>query len=103
MADETREDDIVSCHEKGDGSSDGGAAVAVDETDEGRKVTALSNELRISSAIRPQELLLLQRTTPLESDEDITQEGGVAAGEGALRNGLGRYIGVHGDAVLSGR
>lgn len=52
-------------------SHHGGPTAAMDATDEERRVMALANELRISSAISPRELLSLQCNSPLESDDEI--------------------------------
>lgn len=74
----------------------GESTAAMDATDEERRVMALANELRISSAISPRELLSFQCNSPLESDDDIypseetagEHEGGEAAqGEGGGGSG----------------
>lgn len=60
------------------GSYPGGSTPAVamdtDETAEDRRVMALANDLRISSAISPHDLMSLRTTTPLESDDGLDDE-----------------------------
>lgn len=86
-------------------SRHGESTAAMDATDEERRVMALANELRISSAISARELLSFQCNSPLESDDDIypseetagEQEGGEAA-----RRGEGGGSGREEDAGGSG-
>lgn len=52
-------------------------AVGVPKTrdeDEEHRVTALSAEPKISFTITPRELLLLQGSSPLESDDDVSEQ-----------------------------
>eukprot|EP00904_Undaria_pinnatifida_P004070 jgi/Undpi1/13664/HiC_scaffold_9.g03318.m1 len=63
----------------------GESVAAMDATDEERRVIALANELRISSAISPRELLSLQCNSPLESDDDISPAEDEEEAEGGER------------------
>lgn len=66
------------------------SVAAMDATNEERRVIALANELRISSAISARELLSLQCNSPLESDDDISpaeEEEEAGGGEGAVSRG----------------
>lgn len=62
-----------------------------EETDEERRVMGLVSELKISSTISPRELLRLQGSTALESDDDVGMEGDreaeVVGGENPSRSG----------------